>query len=163
MKSSDFSQLELMREGVGFNFEITLRSFKVKVRPLTNLEIIQATADAGKAFNSLPEDQRLNVSASLLNAMYQLEKASAKDVGEIGELTLPLLQHMSPDEVNHLWKQYVRVTDNVNPSFETATAEQLSVWAEELKKNSDPLSLLTDLSISNLISLCLHLSQTLDT
>lgn len=160
MKSSDFPQLDLMRAGVEHRFEISIRQFKVTVRPLTNLEIIQATSEAAEAFQKLPANQQLGVTASLLNAMYQLEKASGRDVGEPGMLTLKLLEKMSPDEVNHLWKQYVRITDKVNPSFEDVSADQLQEWAEALKKSSDPLSLLTDLSISNLIALCRHLSQT---
>lgn len=161
MKSVDFSQLELMREGVEHNFEISVRKFKVRVRPLTNLEVIQATAGAADAFEKVPENQKISITLSLLNAMHQLEKSATKDVGEMTELPMTLLQMMSPDEVNHLWKQYVRVTDKVNPSFESVSAEQLLNWAEELKKNSEPESLLTDLSISSLIGLCLHLAAQL--
>jgi hypothetical protein len=159
VKSSDFPQLDAMRDGVDYRFNITCRKFSVAVRPLTNLEVIQATAAAADAYESLPENQRSSISASLLSAMHQLEKASSPDVGEPGRLTLAMLQMMTPDEVNHLWKQYVRVTDKVNPSFDMVGHEQLGEWADELKKNSDPLSLLTDLSISSLIALCHHLSR----
>lgn len=159
MKSIDFPQLELMREGVKYRFEISVRKFKVMVRPLTNLEIIQATAEAASDYESLPEQQRTSIASSLLSAIRQLVKASAPDVGEAPVLSMKLLEMMSPDEVNSLWKQYVRVTDLVNPSFESVSAEELGEMAENLKKNSDPLSVLTDLSISSLIALCLHLSQ----
>lgn len=159
MKSSDFPQLDAMREGIEYRFEITLRKFKVLVRPLTNLEIIQATAGAADAFKKLPEDQQLQVTASLLNAMYQLERAASPDIGEMSGLTMKLMELMSPDEINHLWKQYVRVTDKVNPSFESLSAEDIGAIAEDLKKSSDPRSVLIDLSISSLISLCLHLSK----
>lgn len=158
-KSSDFPELELMRAGVDLHFEILVRKFKVKVRPLTTIEVIEATAEAADAFDKLPEVKKLNITMSLMNAMYQLNKASSPDVGENGTLGLPLMHMMRSDEINALWKQYVRVCDKVNPAFEDVTAEQLKAWSEDLKKNSDPRSLLIDLSISNLISLCHHLSQ----
>lgn len=161
MKASDFPDLELMREGVDYNFEISVRKFKAWVRPLTSLEVIKATAAAAQAFDTLNEHEKLSISLSLLNAMYQLNKACEID-GVPGKLTLPLMQHMSPDEINALWKQYVRVTDKVNPDFESVGAEKLKEWAEALKKSSEPLSMLTDLSTSNLIALCLHLSQNIE-
>ena len=157
MKTEDFKQLAAMRAGVDYRFKIKCRQFEVTVRPLANLEIIQAASEAADAFEKMPKNQQLSVTASLLNAMYQLEKASAKDVGEIGELTLPLMKLMTADEVNNLWKQYVRVCDKVNPDFEGMPAQELEALVEGLKKNSDPLSTLTDLSISNLIAVCQHL------
>lgn len=159
LKSSDFPELELMRSGIEASFEIGIREYRIKVRPLTTLEVIQATADAAEAFEKLPEPQRLNITMSLMSAMYQLNRASSIDVGELGKLSLALMQMMSADEINSLWKQYIRVTDKVNPSLDSVSMEQLVSWTESLKKNSDPHYLLTDLSISNLISLCLHLSR----
>lgn len=159
MKQKDFKQLDLMRQGVDYSFEIACRQFKVRVRPLTCLEIIQATSAAAEAYEKLPQAQRISVTASLLNAMHQLECASAGDVGEEPQLTLAHLQMMSPDEINHLWKQYVRVTDRVNPSLEEMTKEELDKLVEALKKSSDPASILIDLSISNLIALCLRLRE----
>lgn len=155
MKSSDFPQLALMRAGVEYQFEISVRNFKVKVRPLSNLEIVQATQDAVSAFEKTPQDRRVNIAISLYHAMYQLERAATKDVGDtVSELPLSLLQMMHNEEVNTLWKQYVRVLDKVNPSFEDFPAEELQNIVDELKKNSDPKSLLTDLSISKLIAVC---------
>lgn len=160
MKSTDFKDLELMREGIAYQFEIKCRKFSRIVRPLTNYEIIKATAAAAEDFQRLPELEQTQNSLSLLNAMHQLVLASAPDVNETPTITLALLQMMNPEEVNHLWKQYVRAMDRVNPSFEEMKAEDLSRIAEDLKKNSDPRSLLIDLSISSLIALCLHLSKT---
>lgn len=159
MKTADFPQLALMRAGIEFRFEISVRQFKVKVRPLTNLEIIQATGDAAAAYEKTPEHQRSSITLSLLHAMYQLERASAPDIGEPGEISLALLQHMNNEEVNTLWKQYVRVCDKVNPSFEKIGLEEVDRMVEDLKKNLDPLSQLTDLSISNLIAVCLRLVE----
>ncbi len=149
--------MELMRAGVEYSFEISIRQFKVFVRPLTNLEIIQATASAAESYERLPDSQRLSVTASLLNAMHQLEKAASVDVGEVSALPLAILQMMTPDEVNHLWKQYCRVMDKVNPDFQFMSIEELNVLVEDLKKSLDKLSQLTDLSISNLIAVCRHL------
>lgn len=157
MKTIDFPELALMRDGIDYRFTIRCRKLEVPVRPLCNLEIIQASAAAAEAFEKLPDNQRITLSASLLNAMYHLERASSSDVGERGSLTLQLLQMMTSEEVNHLWKQYVRVTDRVNPSFEDMSAEDIEATVESLKKNSDPDSILTDLSISALITVCRRL------
>lgn len=157
MKTIDFPQLALMREGIEYKFEIKVRSFVVKVRPLTNLEIIEATAKAAEAYEMMPEKTRSSISLSLMLAMYQLERASSPDIGEIGALSMPLMQLMNNEELNSLWKQYVRVTDLINPSFENMDSEEVEKVVEELKKNSDQLSRLTDLSISQLIAVCSYL------
>jgi hypothetical protein len=157
VKQSDFPQLELMRQGIEYRFDISCRDFKVKVRPLSNLEVIEATTNAADAFMKMPENKRISITSSLLNAMYQLEKASSADIGDTATLSMTLLQHMTPDEINHLWKQYVRVTDRVNPSFEEMTTDKIQELVDELKKNSDKPSQLIELSISNLIAVCQHL------
>lgn len=158
MKSSDFPQLALMRAGVEYQFEISVRNFKVKVRPLSNLEIVQATQEAHAAFEKTPPERRVHIALSLYHAMYQLERAATDDVGAtVSQLPLSLMQMMHNEEINTLWKQYVRVLDKVNPSFEEFPAEDLQNIVDELKKNSDPKSLLTDLSISKLIAVCCHL------
>jgi hypothetical protein len=154
VKQSDFPQLELMRQGIEYRFPVMCRGYKVLLRPLTTLETIQATSEAAEAFQRLPATQQLSVTASLLSAMHQLEKASSKEPGVPGELSLALLQFMHSEEVNHLWKQYVRIIDKVNPSFEEMPVYELEKLVEDLKKNSDPSSILIDLSISNLIAVC---------
>lgn len=160
LKSSDFPQLALMRAGIDYQFEISVRNFKVKVRPLSNLEIVQATQDAVSAFEKTPQDRRVNIAISLYHAMYQLERAASSDVGaQDSSLPLTLMQMMHNEEVNALWKQYVHVLDRVNPSFENFPAEEMNSLVEELKKNSDPKSMLTDLSISKLIAVCSHLLE----
>lgn len=161
MKTVDIPQLALMRAGIDYKFEVSIRSFKVTLRPLTNLEIIQATSQAVAEYSKLPENQRVSISASLYSAMYQLEKASAPDVGDYPTLPLTTLQMMNPNEVNHLWKQYVNITEKVNPSFEEMTIEQLDAIVADLKKNSDPRSTLTDLSISNVNETLLYLLKLL--
>ena len=160
MKSSDFPDLDAMRLGVSYQFPVTCRAKTWRLRPLSSLEIIQSAADTADALSRLPEGQQIGTTGSLLNAMYQLEKASAPDVGEPGTLSVAMMQRMTPDEVNHIWKQYVRITDTVNPDLESVPAEELERIVGELKKNSHPASLLIDLSISRLIEVCLRLLGT---
>jgi hypothetical protein len=157
MKAKDSPQLDLMRYGVEYSFPISCRRLTVQVRPLTNLEIIQATSMAAEAFQKLPPMQQISVTSSLLSAMHQLEKASAPDINETPTLPMSVMQMMTPEEINHLWKQYVRVTDVVNPSFEFMSTDEFNKLVDDLKKSSDQLSQLTDLSISNLIGLARHL------
>lgn len=155
MKSSDFPQLALMRAGIDYQFEISVRNFKVKVRPLSNLEIVQATQDAVVAFEKTPQEKRVTIAISLFHAMFQLERAASSDVGaQDSQLPLALMQMMHNEEVNALWKQYVRVLDKVNPSFEDFPAEEMQKIVDDLKKNADPRSILIDLSISKLIAVC---------
>lgn len=161
MKQADISQLALMRQGIDYSFEIACRAFKFKVRPLTNIEIINATAQAASKYAAMPESQRVTMTASLLSAMHQLEMASTKDVGEPPQVTVAMLEMMTPNEVNHLWKQYVQVTDRVNPSFEEMTMEELEPMVEALKKSLEPRSQLIDLPISKLIAVSCHLLKQL--
>lgn len=155
----DIPQLEAMRHGIDYKFKITCRNFEVFVRPLSALEVVQAASEAAEHFQKLTEVQKISITMSLLMATCQLEKASSPDIGEFPTLTRKMLEMMTPDEINHLWKQYVRVCDRVNPSFENMGADELSNTVEALKKSSDRLSLLTDLSISQLITVCLHLLE----
>jgi hypothetical protein len=146
-----------MRFGIDYSFEVECRRLKVRVRPLSSLEIVQTTTAAGEAYQKLPEGQRISITASLLLAMHQLEAASKPDIGDQATLPMSVMQLMTPDEVNHLWKQYVRVCDRVNPSLEEMPADEFNRLVEDLKKSSDQVSILTDLSISGLIQVCRHL------
>jgi hypothetical protein len=157
VKSKDFPQLTAMRAGVDYRFKIACRHWEGFVRPLTSFEIIEAASKTAESWEKLKESQRMSISASLLNAMFQLEMASTLDVGEPAQLPHSLLQMMTPDEVNHLWKQYVRMCDVVNPSFEEMSKEKLDELVLGLKKSSEKLSILTELSISTLIGVCLRL------
>lgn len=157
MRSSDFPDLEAMRQGINYRFPVACRGKSWQLRPLSSIEIIQSASETSDRLSKLPEGQQNGITTSLLNAMYQLEKASSEDVGQPGNLTVVMLERMTPDEVNHIWKQYVRITDKVNPDIEDVPAEELENIVEGLKKNSDPVSLLTDLSISRLVAVCLRL------
>lgn len=157
MKTTDFPDLELMRAGVDYKFTISLRDYRVTVRPLTATEIVSAASKAAESYMKLSETERVNISASLLSAMYHLEMSSAPDVGEMGKLPFAMLQKMTPDEVNHLFKQYVRVTERVNPDFEEIPLDRVKELVSNLKKNSDKRSPLIDISISELMAVCLSL------
>lgn len=159
MRTSDFPDLEAMRQGVDYRFPVACRGKTWHLRPLSSLEIIQAASETADRLSKLPEGQQIGTTASLLNAMHQLEKASSEDVGHPGVLSVAMMERMTPDEVNHLWKQYVRITDKVNPDLESVPSDELERIVEDLKKNSDQASLLTDLSISRLIAVCLRLCE----
>lgn len=160
MKSSDFPDLQAMRQGIEFVFPVTCRGRTWKLRPLASLEIIQSASETADALSKLPDSQQSQVTASLLNASHQLIKASSSDLGATdATLTQQLLERMTPDEINSIWKQYVRITDRVNPDLEEMPAERLLQLVEDLKKNSENDSRLTDLPISHLIAVCRHLLQ----
>lgn len=159
MKTIDFPQLSEMRSGIEYRFPLECRKWRGAVRPLSAMEIIQTTDRVSKALADLPPNERSDMKASLLLSMAQLELASTDDVGGTPALPQSLLAMMTPDEINHLWKQYVRVCDRVNPSFESLKPEDLAETVEALKKSSDKPSFLTDLSISHLVAVCLRLLE----
>ncbi len=157
----DFPQLEKMRAGVKYKEKIRCRDFEVEVRPLTNWETVKATAEAAEVWSKLDTKQQMYISSSLMNAIYQLSLAATSDVGVVdSKLPVALLEMLSPDEINHFWKQYVKMIDRVNPSFEAYKPEEIAATVEDLKKNSDPLSILNELSISQLVAVCRQLLAT---
>lgn len=152
--------LAAMRLGVDYTETISLRSFKVMVRPLSMLETLQVAHEVQVQMSQKDEFSKHRLSENSIVARETLKRATSTDVGSKDSiLTDLILEKMTPEEVQYLFKQYVAAVDRKNPCLEMMTAEKVQELVNEVKKNprEEWASLLTGLSFSELLSLSHHL------
>lgn len=154
--ASDLPQLELMRHGVDYKFPLKCRSLSFKARPLTNLEIVMVNVAVATRLDDMEEKFRLEVTRSLLLAQEMLRAASSSDVGATDSpLTDYILERMTPDETQFLYKQYLAGAERVNPMLEMLPIETLNQMVEAVKKSPEKerVSTLIELSFSDLVGI----------
>lgn len=147
-----FDQLEKMRAGVDYRFSVSLRSFTVKLRPLSVSEMMEITSSVAQYISSLPEAQRTRVVEHLYFSKMVLEKASTPEPDSKTAPALPdyILSQMSTEELEFLFKQYVSITDKCNPVLEDMPVDELKELVEEVKKNPSALIELSFLDLVNI-------------
>lgn len=154
-------QLELMRAGVNYGFNISCRQFSLRVRPLSCYEIVRATQAATVRFIALSPTEQNPISESLFITSEKLKLASTSDVDSPVEgISDKTLERLTPQELDFLWKQYVAGCERVNPALEELQVEQIQAMVDEVKKKQDRLSALIELSLPQLANICRHLLQT---
>lgn len=155
----ELPEVEAMRMGIAYRFPISLRAFKMEVRPLTMSETIQVKQEVVRVLGSLPTNQRTPLEEHTLLARETLKLASQSDVGsgDFG-ITDAMLDNMRPEEIRYLMKEYVKVVDKCDPCFEEMSIEELEELVDYLKKESkkNPLAL-TEFSFSQLVSVARYL------
>lgn len=135
-KPGEMPDIEAMRLGVDYRFPITCRSFTVYVRPLTHQEMVKAAQEVGAEMARMPKSAQTPITEHSLLSKYILSKATTSDVGKTDyELTEPILDRMTPEELTHLFKQYVGNTDRCNPSLDAMSIEEVKELVEMVKKN----------------------------
>lgn len=152
MKTTDFSDFQLMRYGVEYRFPIKCRKFEFLARPLSSLEILQINEEAAAEISKDPDSKTAGSEARIGNllAILQLECASRPDVGEHPKVHRGFLQFCTAEELNHMFKQYVEITNRVNPDLEEMPADELRELVEMVKKKQSERSMLTEWSIKQL-------------
>jgi hypothetical protein len=153
-------QLAAMRAGIDYTFEISLRQFKMRCRPLTIAETASITSQVRSEMMKLPPDERTALQENLMLAKAYLERSSTSGPGVYDpQITHAILGEMTADEIQHLYKQYVLVEARANPMLEQLPKEELQSLVELLKKTPQEalVSELTGLSILHLVSLCREL------
>lgn len=150
-------QLEAMRSGVNYRQEITLRGFKMMVRPLTVTETLRVTANVNEMLGKLPENARNRVQENILLAKETLKISSTSDIdaGD-GTITDYIMDRMTAEEIQFMFRQYVSVMDKVNPVLDKLPPEEVQLLAEQIKKNPSEL---TERSFLEVVNVCLHLIQ----
>lgn len=134
--------INAMRDGVDYSFTIKVRSFDIKLRPLSLYETRQANIDMIQDIKGNPEILQNALEQNLSTAKHILRYASTTDVGKKDSpLTDEFFERMTPDELQFLFKQYRDGLDKVNPSLEEITKEEIQSLIEEVKQ--DPLVLIT--------------------
>lgn len=156
LRSEGFGAIEDMRLGVDYTGTIKLRGFQVSVRPLSMAETLQVENNCQIAFSKMPEPSKTQLRWNHFYAKETLKLATTSDLDKNdSQLTDPILDRMTPEEVQALMKQYVAFVDRVNPVLENVNnKETLGALIEQVKKNP---SQLTELSLSQLTALCHHL------
>lgn len=153
-------QLAAMRAGVDYSFMITLRKFTMRCRPLT---IGEQTSIAGKVMAEmakLPIGERNALAENVMQAKATLEAATTSSPGAYDpQLSQTVMDGMTPDEVQHLYKQYVQVVARANPSLELLDRQEIQSLVDALKKTSLETpgvleSALTELSFLQLVNVC---------
>lgn len=127
--------LEKMRDGVDSRFPVSLRSFQMMVRPLSMYEKSRIMEEVIAEMRLLPEEQRTAFKEATLMASKTLKLASTSDVGQ-QDYTIDdmVLNRMTGEEVQHLYRQYCAVEVKLNPSLELMEQSELDAMVEALKK-----------------------------
>lgn len=150
-------QIDAMRMGVDYKFKVRLRGFEIFLRPLTSSENVQITSNVLKHMEGLPASARNPHTEADAHARETIKLASTTDVGKYDpQVTDPMLDRMTSDEIRFLLKEYVAVCDKVNPCLEKMKEEELKALVEDLKKNP---SHLTELSFWETENVCRALIQ----
>ncbi len=148
-------QLDAMRMGVEYRLEIKVREFKMSVRPITITETIQVASKVADKLMTLPKTAQNRITEHVLLAKETLMLASTSDVDvNDPKITDFILDRMTPDEIDNLFKQYVAATDKVNPSLEEMSTERVEALVEDIKKNP---SLLIEHSFLELVNVSRYL------
>lgn len=152
-------QIDAMRLGTDYRFLVKIRGFEMYVRPLSISETIQVTANTQEKLSLLPPQSRNVLTEHTILAKETLKLASTSDVGRDDiKITDLILDRMTNDEIHYLFKQYIAATDRCNPALELLKPEELTNLVSEVKKNKgeELASALTELSLSQLVSLAHH-------
>lgn len=149
--------LRKMRAGVSMEFEISAREFKVMVRPLSANEMIGIAKSVSRL---MMENGKKPIEESVANAAYILEKAATPIGEKVSRLPAAVIELMLPDEIDHLYGQWLAGVEKLNPSIEDMPLDQVRALVEEVKKS--PLgiaSALNSLSFRALVNISRHLIQ----
>jgi hypothetical protein len=160
LATSDIDQISAMRMGVDYSFLISLRKFSLRVRPLSIMETIRVAQDVNRALAEMPEEARIALSQHTLIAKETIKLASTSDVGATDfKITDLIMDRMTPDEMQLLFKQYTANCDRVNPCLDLMSRADIQALVDDLKKNAktrEDLALrLIELSLSQLHNLAL--------
>lgn len=143
--------LDSMRMGVAQRHPIRIRSFTILVRPLSILETQDVAQEVAEALEALPEKARNRISEHVQFAKKALVLATTSDVGaKDPKITEYVLDRFTPDEIDYLWKQYVGVTDKVNPALESLPQEEVLQLIDRVKKSPSDLIELSFLQLHSL-------------
>lgn len=149
-----------MRHGVDYFFPVKFRNFSVTLRPLSNSEMMEALSNAQAYIATVPRERVTEVLKDNFIACEILKMASRpfEEKGP-GKLTELILQNATTEEVMFLYKQWMAITDKVNPVFEEIPIEVVKRTVEDVKKNSpqDLKQQLTELSFMQLVNLARYL------
>lgn len=145
--------LNRMRAGVAFRFPVRLRNFEILLRPLSMQETIETHAFVAEEMARAPANARTKTFEHSLLAKETLVRSSTSKPGMTDyRLTHLEMRDWLPDEIHALYKEYVTITEKVDPNLESLTTQQIEALVDGLKKSppEELSSILTELSFSQL-------------
>lgn len=149
--SRDIPQLEAMRLGVFYRQPISIRGFSLSVRPLTHMEMVGCTQNVAEKISRMPMAFQNAVAEHSMLCKEILVLASTSDVGANDPMiTEYILDRMTNEELEFLFKQYVSICDKCNPALDSLPKEELERLVAEVKKKPDQA---TQLSFTQLVSI----------
>lgn len=156
---TDELHLEIMRLGVDHKFPVKIGKVQIYLRPLSNSEMVDGHAAVSAHLERLPSAHRTKVMEDTLLAREFLKKASSPFGEYRPQLTDPYLDCMTVDQLMAVYKEWLSITDRINPQLEKIDPELLHELVDSLKKNKpeDILLPLTELSFGQLTSLVAYL------
>lgn len=150
--SDSISHLQAMRLGINYRHPIVIRGFTLQVRPLTHMEQVETTQEVSAVMMDLPESARNRITEHSILCKKILVKASTSDVdANDPQITEMVLDRMTNEELQFLFKQYVSITDKCNPSLDAISINEVNELVADLKKNPTQLTELTFLQSVNIV------------
>lgn len=134
--------LAKMRAGVKESYEIRLRELIIPVRVLSLDEINEIRRTVKTDMARLAGADEADSSVKMQRYVLKLASNVNNTAPLLGD---KLLSMLTIDELNHLYNEYMKVIDDVNPSLETISPEEFRRLVDAVKKNyvtSRDLSLL---------------------
>lgn len=123
--------LAKMRAGSRTDHVIRLRDLVIPVRVLSIDETNLIRRDALKQTQMTGGDE-IDKNLHIQKTTLKLASAMQKNMPMI---TDKILSAMYVDEVTHLYDEYIKVMDDVNPTVEKLTEEQVRTLVDYVKKN----------------------------
>lgn len=152
--SLQIPELEAMRMGVTYTWQIQLRNWKAVVRPLSIKEKLEVSHDVAAELARMPSSKRTSLTEHTLLARETLKRATcSSSTAYDPKLSDPILDEMTGDELLYVYDQYCAAEERVNPKLELMSKEQMQELVDEIKKKGSSASLLTELSFLQLVSL----------
>ncbi len=150
----DFDQLTKMRMGCDYRFPVLIRKFSVLLRPLTNTETIEVTNQVFARMAGMSEHQKNRINENSIVAKETLKLASTEqpDSKDIPQLTDPILDRLTNEELSFIYDEYVAICDKCNPSFDLLPKEAIEKLVEEAKKKPTDLTGFSLLQLASMVN-----------
>jgi hypothetical protein len=131
MRAEDI--LAQMRKGIQETYEIRLRGALIPVRVLTVTEMNDARREGLSAAIAIKGDE---TDKNLFQQKTILKLASTIVKGAGPMLSDKLLDMLSADELDFIYREYINIVDRVNPDMEQMTEEEFRHLVDMVKKNT---------------------------
>lgn len=148
-------QIDQMRMGVDYSFPVKLRNFQCVMRPLSNAETVKCYSAVGEHMSKIPKSHQTKLTEDNFLAREFIKTASSPYGEWAPQISDPMMDQMSNDEIMFIYKEWMAICERCNPSMETISTDAMRVLVDHVKKNApaDLMLQLTELSTLELRNL----------